>query len=159
MAHACKHFENRGCGIRLLADTYVYLKHIRQHAFDWQAVWRAFRALEMENFAERIISLTERCFGDGAWSPDAPETAAASIPGFYPHTASSGKSRRFRPLLLLSAPCGSCCPQKHERFRRKNTKCTANPLDSHAPFAYNRDNLFKRYTIRSKQSLCRRYPL
>lgn len=73
MAHACKHYENRGCGIRLLADIYVYLKHIRQHEFDWQAVWHAFRALDMERFAERIISLAERCFGDDDWSPDPAE--------------------------------------------------------------------------------------
>lgn len=73
MSHACKHYENRGCGIRLLADTWVYLKHIGQQEFDWQAVWRAFRALHMESFAERIISLAERCFTQEDWSPDAAE--------------------------------------------------------------------------------------
>ena len=73
MSHSCKHYENRGCGIRLLADTYVYLNYIRQHEFDWQAVWRAFRALDMEGFVEQIISLTEHCFGEDAWSPDPAE--------------------------------------------------------------------------------------
>lgn len=98
MAHACKHYENRGCGIRLLADTYVYLQQIRQQDFDWQAVWRAFRSLHMEDFAERIIALTERCFGADVWSPDPAEEALLTTlltAGIY------GNNERLRQNLSM----------------------------------------------------------
>ena len=65
MAHAYKHFSNAGHGIRLLADVHVFLKHAGD-ALDMAYIFKAFRTLGMEDFAQRVITCAREVFD----SPD-----------------------------------------------------------------------------------------
>lgn len=61
MAHAYKHFSNAGHGIRLLADVHVFLKHAGD-ALDMAYIFKAFRTLGMEDFAQRVITCAREVF-------------------------------------------------------------------------------------------------
>lgn len=62
-AHACKHFNGGGHGIRNLMDVYVYLD--RKRKLDWGYIEKELETLVLLKHEEAVSGLAEKLFGAG----------------------------------------------------------------------------------------------
>lgn len=62
IAHAYKHFESGGCGVKAIADVYVYKKSFPNLNRDYLRV--EFEKLKISKFVEKIEKLADCWFGD-----------------------------------------------------------------------------------------------
>lgn len=63
LAHAYKHFTQAGCGIRILADFYVYVQK-KKTSMDWEYVRKELKELHIEAFAKLLHELSEKLLGE-----------------------------------------------------------------------------------------------
>lgn len=69
LAHASKHFEMSGCGIRFVVDLRVFLD-AKAEALDWEYVRRELAELGLCEFEERSRKLARDAFGEGQMDDD-----------------------------------------------------------------------------------------
>ena len=62
LVHAHKHFSNGGCGIRLFADLHVFQEK-KGNTMDWDYVNREMKAMGIDGFANRMMSVAQAVFG------------------------------------------------------------------------------------------------
>lgn len=62
LAHAYKHFSEAGCGIRILADIYVFIQK-KKASIDWEYVRKELKELHIEVFAKQLYDLSEKLLG------------------------------------------------------------------------------------------------
>lgn len=61
LAHEYKHYSSCGCGIRHLADLYVFLK-AEEKNMDWTYIRKALKLLELEAFEKHMKQLSFHAF-------------------------------------------------------------------------------------------------
>lgn len=64
LAHAFKHFDNYGCGIRCVVDQYVFLKKKGDH-MDWKYIGKELDLLSLSEFEHRLKALAFHAFEKG----------------------------------------------------------------------------------------------
>lgn len=64
LAHAFKHFDNCGCGIRCVVDQYVFLKKKGDH-MDWGYIGQELEQLSLSDFEHRLKALAFHAFEKG----------------------------------------------------------------------------------------------
>lgn len=62
LCHIAKHFYGGKCGIRMILDIAVYLKHF-SGTLDVGSIWRELEKLNLRQFAENIFGLCDSWFG------------------------------------------------------------------------------------------------
>lgn len=62
LAHAYKHFSQAGCGIRILADLYVFIQK-KKASMDWEYVRKELKELHIDAFAKQMYDLSEKLLG------------------------------------------------------------------------------------------------
>lgn len=62
LAHAYKHFDSSGCGIRSVVDQYVFLKE-KGDKINLEYIYDELRSLELMDFHEKIDHLGQAAFG------------------------------------------------------------------------------------------------
>lgn len=72
LLHFYKHFLYAGAGIRLLADTYIFLKKKRKQ-LDWNYIRQQLNVMRMDAFAGQIERLAFLVFAGGSMDQDAME--------------------------------------------------------------------------------------
>lgn len=72
LLHFYKHFLYAGAGIRMLADTYIFLRKKRKQ-LDWNYIRQQLNAMRMNSFAEQIEKLAFLAFAGGTMDQDAME--------------------------------------------------------------------------------------
>lgn len=63
LVHSFKHFDNNGCGIRFLIDTYVFLEK-KGSRLDWNYVKEELRKLELSDFEKQMREIAQAAFGE-----------------------------------------------------------------------------------------------
>lgn len=62
LAHAYKHFTEAGCGIRILADLYVFIEK-KKALMDWEYIRKELEALHIEGFAKHLYEISVKLLG------------------------------------------------------------------------------------------------
>lgn len=112
LAHAFKHYNYAGLGLRIIADTYVYLQHYRA-TMDWTYIERECQTIGMSKFAETIESLATGLMENG------------------PDCDLSANEQKMLQVLCASATYGTGAVKKHLRLKKaeKNTGTFDGTLD------------------------------
>lgn len=76
LAHAFKHFDNAGCGVRIIADVRVLLD-AKGARLDWEYVRGELDALGLAEFEKRLRGLADAVLGGGAVDGESGEGAGA----------------------------------------------------------------------------------
>lgn len=61
MVHMAKHFKFSGCGVRMLFDVAVFIKHL-SNVLKWDVIERELTVLGLENFSANIFKLCKEWF-------------------------------------------------------------------------------------------------
>lgn len=61
IAHMAKHFKTSGCGVRMVLDLAIFIKHFK-YDIDWSYIVNELKALRLYNFTEIIIILCKKWF-------------------------------------------------------------------------------------------------
>lgn len=64
LAHAFKHFDNSGCGIRCVIDLYVFLQK-KGEQMDWKYIAAELEKLELTEFEKKLKTLAYHAFEKG----------------------------------------------------------------------------------------------
>lgn len=65
LAHEYKHYSGRGCGIRNIADIYVFLKAL-ENELDWEYIQEELQILNLTEFENQMRRLAFDTFDEGA---------------------------------------------------------------------------------------------
>lgn len=62
ITHIAKHVVGSGAGIRMYLDVAAFIRHFGD-ALDWESIRRELEKLQLLEFANAVLALTQRCFG------------------------------------------------------------------------------------------------
>lgn len=69
MVHNFKHFDNAGCGIRMVLDEYFFLKK-KESRMDWGYIEKELQKLNIQDFEKKLRTATEQMFGEKRMSEE-----------------------------------------------------------------------------------------
>ena len=107
LAHAFKHFDNSGCGIRTLIDCYLYLK---QNALDFNYINQELEKIGLLEFSNKISSLSIKAFDEEELNEEEIEMllfiASSGTYGTLENSVNKGvkEKGRFRYLMRRIFP-------------------------------------------------------
>lgn len=92
IAHAAKHYQNGGTGIRSVIDVYIYLQQFKSQ-LNWDYLEKEFRKLKIFEFAENLQKLSQVWFSN--------EVADESINLIGDYIINSGTYGTFAHSMML----------------------------------------------------------
>lgn len=102
-AHTYKHFANSGCGIRTLIDYYLYLKN---KELDFNYINQELDKLEIKDFSNKIIALSNKLFNDEALNEEEEEMllyiASSGTYGTIEHNAAKNIEEKGKFRYYMS---------------------------------------------------------
>ena len=107
LAHAFKHFDNSGCGIRTLIDCYLYLK---QNALDFNYINQELEKIGLLEFSNKLSSLSLKVFDEQELNEEEKEMllfiASSGTYGTLENSVNKGvkEKGRFRYLMRRIFP-------------------------------------------------------
>lgn len=133
LVHAFKHFDNNGCGIRSLADLYVFLK-VKGDRMDMSYIRAELETLQMTEFVEQMKNLGNAVFEGGrAMTPEEEELLYYLLGCGTYGTMRAGIERKIEKLAESGTIGARQAKMKYfsQRFFVSEDKCR-----EHFPFFY-----------------------